>query len=144
MCPYLEQDMPAHNRVVLSQGYSPRVCLRVFLPGVEVPRVRLAEQLYLQALRLRETGQDRPLAFRNHGLRETSKPAASVSWHSARRKRTLEYVVMTPPIFLPSIAPAARCQHNPMLLASFPFVRGGGGAAAPVAVAHRLGWILVE
>ena len=51
---HLEEHVPPHDRVVFSEGYSPRVGLRVLLEGVEVARARLAEQLDLEALRLAE------------------------------------------------------------------------------------------
>ena len=50
---YLEQHVSPNDRVILPQSYSPRVRLWVLLPGVEVARVGLAEQLHFQALGLR-------------------------------------------------------------------------------------------
>lgn len=99
---HLEEHVLAHNRIVLSQGYSPRVRLRVLLPGVEVPRVGLAKQLHFQALRLRAQGT--PAHSEKTGRCPNGSAREQPARHgTARVATTLEYVVMTPPIFLPSI-----------------------------------------
>ena len=61
---HLEEHVPPHDRVVFSEGYSPRVGLRVLLEGVEVARARLAEQLDLEALRLAEQRRQRSAGSR--------------------------------------------------------------------------------